>query len=34
MPDNTQRFSDRVDDYIKYRPHYPAELINFLIKLD
>jgi SAM-dependent methyltransferase len=33
MPDkfnSTTRFSDRVDNYIKYRPHYPAEIIPFL----
>lgn len=30
MKDNTKRFSDRVQDYIKYRPHYPEELIPFL----
>ncbi len=27
-PEN--RFSDRVEDYIKYRPGYPPELISFL----
>jgi ubiquinone/menaquinone biosynthesis C-methylase UbiE len=26
----TNRFSDRVDNYVKYRPHYPAEVIDFL----
>ncbi|MDR0769599.1 MAG: class I SAM-dependent methyltransferase [Burkholderiales bacterium] len=26
----TQRFTDRVADYIRYRPGYPAELIPFL----
>ncbi|MDR0251526.1 MAG: class I SAM-dependent methyltransferase [Burkholderiales bacterium] len=26
----TQRFSDRVADYVRYRPSYPAELITFL----
>ena len=26
----TGRFSDRVDNYVKYRPSYPAELIPFL----
>ena len=30
MKDNTKRFSDRVQDYIKYRPHYPGNLIPFL----
>lgn len=28
--DNTKRFSDRVNDYIKYRPNYPIELISIL----
>ncbi|WP_127531144.1 class I SAM-dependent methyltransferase [Paenibacillus kobensis] len=28
--DNTKRFSDRVDMYVKYRPSYPAEAIDFL----
>jgi len=27
----TNRFSDRVDDYVKYRPHYPQEAIDFLL---
>ncbi len=27
---NTTRFSDRVSDYIKYRPSYPAEIIEKL----
>ncbi|MBF2022440.1 MAG: class I SAM-dependent methyltransferase [Hydrococcus sp. C42_A2020_068] len=26
----TQRFSSRVENYIKYRPHYPKQIINFL----
>ena len=26
----TQRFSDRVDDYVKYRPHYSAEVLAAL----
>ncbi len=30
MPDNTQRFSNRVNDYVKYRPHYPASVIAYL----
>ena len=25
------RFSDRVDNYIKYRPHYPEEAFDFLL---
>jgi len=28
--DPTARFSDRVDDYVRYRPHYPAALIEWL----
>lgn len=28
--DVTQRFSDRVTNYVRYRPSYPAELINTL----
>ncbi|MEW6469881.1 MAG: class I SAM-dependent methyltransferase [Bacteroidota bacterium] len=30
---STQRFSDKVDHYIKYRPHYPAEIIPFLCRM-
>jgi ubiquinone/menaquinone biosynthesis C-methylase UbiE len=30
--DNTKRFSNRVEDYIKYRPTYPNEMINILAK--
>src|SRR3989344_4383363 len=26
----TQRFSDRVDNYVKYRPTYPQEIIDFM----
>ena len=28
--DNTTRFSDRVENYIKYRPSYPKEVIDYL----
>jgi ubiquinone/menaquinone biosynthesis C-methylase UbiE len=28
--DPTQRFSDRVDNYVKYRPHYPAAVVDTL----
>ena len=28
----TERFSDRVDDYIKYRPHYSPEVIDALAR--
>lgn len=32
MPsDSTQRFSDRVNDYVKFRPGYPAEVLQVLI---
>jgi SAM-dependent methyltransferase len=27
---STQRFSDRVADYVKYRPSYPREIVTFL----
>ncbi len=27
----TNRFADRVDNYIKYRPHYPQEMFDFLL---
>jgi SAM-dependent methyltransferase len=30
MKDNTTRFSDRVEDYVKYRPHYPAAILAHL----
>jgi len=30
MSNSTLRFSDRVDDYAKYRPSYPKELISIL----
>ncbi|MCH5598140.1 class I SAM-dependent methyltransferase [Niabella ginsengisoli] len=32
MTDSKQRFSNRVADYIKYRPKYPAEVIDILEK--
>lgn len=28
--DPTRRFSNRVDDYVKYRPSYPAEVVSWL----
>src|ERR1700749_4247469 len=28
--DPTKRFSDRVDNYVKYRPSYPPGVINYL----
>jgi ubiquinone/menaquinone biosynthesis C-methylase UbiE len=30
--DSTQRFSNRVSNYVKYRPSYPAEVINYVSK--
>lgn len=30
MIDNTKRFSDRAEDYVKYRPHYPEGLVQKL----
>jgi SAM-dependent methyltransferase len=27
---NTERFSNRVEDYVKYRPHYPKEILQYL----
>lgn len=30
MLSNTTRFSDRVADYVRYRPNYPAEMIQVL----
>lgn len=27
---STTRFSDRVDNYIKYRPHYPRQILDYL----
>ena len=29
---STTRFSNRVDNYVKYRPHYPAVIIDYLKK--
>src|ERR1044072_2890086 len=28
MKDSTKRFSNRVENYIKYRPGYPPEILN------
>ena len=28
--DSTQRFSSRVDNYVRYRPGYPAEILELL----
>lgn len=30
MPDHTHRFSDRVEDYVKFRPDYPREMTTLL----
>jgi SAM-dependent methyltransferase len=30
MIDSTRRFSNRVDNYIKYRPRYPDQVLTFL----
>ena len=30
MPDSTARFSDRVADYVRYRPHYPDAVVRTL----
>lgn len=30
MTDHTQRFSTRVDNYVKYRPTYPATIVDLL----
>jgi ubiquinone/menaquinone biosynthesis C-methylase UbiE len=30
MSDSTTRFTNRVADYIKYRPHYPPQVLEFL----
>src|SRR5689334_13983183 len=32
MSDSTTRFSNRVDDYIKYRPSYPVGILDLLKK--
>jgi SAM-dependent methyltransferase len=32
MTDALKRFSNRVENYVKYRPHYPDEVISFLIE--
>ncbi|MBA3961887.1 MAG: class I SAM-dependent methyltransferase [Chthoniobacterales bacterium] len=30
MTDSTERFSDRVEDYVSYRPHYPSAVLDYL----
>ena len=32
MTDSTQRFSDRVEAYVKFRPDYPVELVQTLLQ--
>jgi SAM-dependent methyltransferase len=32
MSDPTQRFSSRVENYVKYRPGYPPEVVDFLVQ--
>ena len=32
VTDSTQRFSSRVDNYVRYRPDYPAEVLDLLKK--
>jgi len=32
MSNSIERFSNRVENYVKYRPHYPREIISFLGK--
>jgi SAM-dependent methyltransferase len=29
---NTERFSNRVDDYVRYRPSYPPEIVDLLVR--
>lgn len=30
ISNSTTRFSDRVEDYVKYRPHYPEAILSYL----
>ncbi|HEU5434622.1 MAG TPA: class I SAM-dependent methyltransferase [Thermomicrobiales bacterium] len=32
MTDSTHRFSNRVDDYIRYRPSYPPAIVDVLVQ--
>ena len=32
MPNPTERFSNRVDDYVRYRPTYPPAVIDLLTR--
>lgn len=31
---SVSRFSDRVENYVKYRPHYPIEIVNYLKSIE
>ena len=33
MQDSKLRFSDRVENYVKYRPHYPQKIVHDLVTL-
>ncbi|HZK54364.1 MAG TPA: hypothetical protein VFC84_09260 [Desulfosporosinus sp.] len=30
--DSKEKFTNKVSDYVKYRPKYPSEFINYLVK--
>ena len=30
VQDSTKRFSDRVENYLRYRPHYPTAVLEYL----
>jgi hypothetical protein len=32
LSDNVNRFTKTVENYIKYRPSYPAEIYSFLVQ--
>lgn len=32
MTNSIARFSDRVDNYVKYRPDYPVQILSFLVE--
>ncbi|GJL82918.1 MAG: methyltransferase [marine bacterium B5-7] len=32
-PDSKARFSSRVDNYVKYRPSYPSDIVDWLLKV-
>ena len=33
MQDSTQRFTSQVENYIKYRPHYPQRVLTMLSEM-